>query len=448
MPFVVDKQSMKEELERQNYSYNMRNKFAQMYGSAGLSAQKQSQELAYDYNTALGQAYASSVQNEQNILSSPYGEGYQEKWLQDNMSQLEDAYKSFESNYQSHLLGIGKNLESSSEAISKYETAFEKELDNEAENMALYYQSLYDYLPALREHYSNSADTDKFITDSVLSQYLVNGELKSSEELRKDFFDDERNITPKGLDFIDQMLNYEASTDPEKGYSFNDWLKEQSLDSGSAYKNLYDWSTSETNFADYGDVNKYGKYTNAATFKVLSGLASDDENYTFVERFSRMNKDEVDKIYSTLNTEVQQLERYINKGEYGKATEYTVNSLKQLKVVANKLGVSDESLDWDELIQNAKVYLETENLKDIVKDERKDKAKLAGKYIAATLSGLGNPELGVTLSNMVNEAKTISDVRKEDAKSAADASKKLYEQALAQLVVLSQKQREDYKNNI
>lgn len=444
MPYVVDKQSMKEELERQNYSYNMRNTFAQMYGSAGLSAQKQSQELAYDYSSALGQAYAASTQNEQNILSSPYGEGYQEKWLQDNMSQLEDAYKSFESNYQSHLLGIGQNLESSSEAISKYETAFEKELDNEAENMALYYQSLYDYLPALREHYLNSADTDKFITDSVLSQYLVNGELKSSEELRKDF----RNITPKGLDFIDQMLNYEASTDPENGYSFNDWLREQSLDSGSAYKNLYDWSVSETNFADYGDVNKYGKYTNAATFKVLSGLASDDENYTFVERFSRMNKDEVDKIYNTLNTEVQQLERYIHKGEYGKATEYTVNSLKQLKVVANKLGVSDESLDWDELIQNAKVYLETENLKDIVKDERKDKAKLAGKYIAATLSGLGNHELGVTLSNMVNEAKTISDGRKEDAKSAADASKKLYEQALAQLVVLSQKQREDYKNNI
>lgn len=345
--YIFDTEDIARNLQEANRTYEGRKTWEEMYGAINVSEQKAIGSLQQDYASAIGQAYTSSLQNEQNIITSNIGQGYKQQALLENELALEEAFKSYQENYL-------QNVQTVSESATKATSEVTSLLKQQAEYTKQMAEAPYKYLEYMYENYGN---TDLFKED-LWKRYLTDkGDLKSWEAIAnagaKDeagqyigLFDDEGNLTIKGIDFYDQMMNQMSYE--HKGESFYSWLSKEN-------EELFNWSKSYNPY-DYTEAG-----TQAGSFRTMVGLTSTDEQYRFIERFGGMSESEVKKSFD-------KFKKVINDGDsnYKENIEVLKDLTNEVKNFATELGIEEEFAKeiggWDNFVNTLDNY--KNNIKD------------------------------------------------------------------------------------
>lgn len=354
---IYDTASIKSQLAEANRDYYGRKTWENLYGSIDYAKQKQIGQLKQDYSTATAEAYASAYRANQGIAASNLGEGYKIAAMEETDLALEEAYNAYRQNY---LSGVA---EIETAAAQQTQTVTDA-LTEQAEYTRDFANAPYQYLQYLFEQYGEGDQSENIFYKEELWKRYTNEvkdkdgnltgerELKSWEEIvdygayeeitdefgntQKQWtglYDEQGNLTIKGADFFDQMLNQLA--DEGRGISFGQWLAENNQE-------LYDWSQS------YNPYNYTEASSNEGSFKTMVGLTSTDEKYTFMERFGGLSKSEVDKMYSRFTGKLTELNNKINESS-GRDTKEFINEFTDLTAEIGKLA---EQLGIDADIEN------------------------------------------------------------------------------------------------
>ena len=315
MPYVLTEQQAKQQLKQLNRDYLGRQTWEKMYGQIDLGTRQAESALTYDYAKAVGEAYQSSIAAEQNIMSSNVGQGFKEQAMYSNEQALQDAYNSYLQNYKK---GISEIETSATKATDEVTSA----LETEAANTKLMQESAYNYLQYLYKNYSDNPMFQEELWKRYLTSEGDTTRLKTWEELSPELYDTKGNLTIKGADFYDQMMNQISQgtySDTSKYGEITDyysWLQSENSD-------LYDWTKSYNpyDYSMYYDTTK-GEFVNSkeGSFKTMVGLTSSDQTYSFIERYGGMNEQEVNKMFSkfsdianTFSTDAYEAKSSINK---------------------------------------------------------------------------------------------------------------------------------------
>lgn len=360
MPYgpVYTSESLKQQLKNANRDYYGRKTWQDLYGNISLAEQQSLSTLKQDYTSAIGEAYTSSLKNEQNILSSNLAEGYKTEALVANENALEEAFMAYKQNYLSNVAEIESNTGKANQQVTSA-------LETEANYTKLMAEAPYQYLQYM---YKNYGDTELFneqlwkrylnetpiLNEKGEQQYdeqgnlLYDRSLKSWEEIvnlgARDkktgewigLFDASGNLTIKGQDFYDQMMNqmsYEGRNE-----SFWSWLNKEN-------EELYNWSQSYNPY----DYTEQG--SNIGSFRTMLGLTSTDEQYQFIERFGGMSEKEIDNMFNKFTNKIEQFnEDAWNAKNF---TQNVNNVVKEIKNLTVELGI-DEDFEkdvggWDNL---------------------------------------------------------------------------------------------------
>lgn len=462
---IFDTSDIKSQLAEANRDYYGRKVWENLYGSIDYAKQKQLGKLQQDYSSAVNEAYASAHLANQNIAASNLGVGYKAAASEANDLALEEAYNTYRQKY---LAGVSEVESLSAKQTQNVTNA----LDEQAKYESAFAEKPYEYLQYIFDKYSEGDRANNiFYNEELWKRYTKEvkneagnptgeRELKSWEEIAnygayeevKDefgnlekqwtgLFDNSGNLTIKGVDFYDQMINQLASEG--RGISFAQWL------AGNDEK-LYEWSRS------YNPYNYTEAGTNLGSFKTMVGLTSADEKYTFMERFGGLSKSDVDNMYSGFTNKLNELNKKISSssGKDGKkiASEFTgltaeIGKLtKQLGITAdieNELGMSLDDLgkylanNASEAVSKGDIWLQGVQtaLTSIG----------SGAVIGAKAGGGKGAIAGAIVGAIVGsafaalEAEGTKDQNKELAKASRDA----YNNLVTTLITYSQnKQRE------
>ena len=358
---IFDTSDIKSQLAQANRDYYGRKVWENLYGSIDYAKQRQLGKLQQDYSSAVNEAYASAHLANQNIAASNLGVGYKAAASEENDLALEEAYNTYRQKY---LAGVSE-VES---LYAKQTQNVTNALDEQAKYESAFAEKPYEYLQYVFDKYSEGDRANNiFYNEELWKRYTKEvkdeagnptgeRELKSWEEIANygayeevegkkqwtGLFDNSGNLTIKGVDFYDQMINQLAYEG--QGISFAQWL------AGNDEK-LYEWSRS------YNPYNYTEAGTNLGSFKTMVGLTSADEKYTFMERFGGLSKSDVNNMYSGFTNKLNELNKKISSssGKDAKqiASEFTgltaeIGKLtKQLGITAdveNELGMSLDDL--------------------------------------------------------------------------------------------------------
>lgn len=342
---IYDTASIKSQLAEANRDYYGRKTWEDLYGSIEYAKQKQIEQLEQDYSTAMAEAYASAYRANQGIAASNLGEGYKAAAMEETDIALEEAYNAYKQNY---LSGVAE-IES---AAAQQTQTVTNALTEQAEYIRDFANTPYQYLQYVFEQYGEGEQSENiFYNEEMWKRYTkevkdeqgnLTGEreLKSWEEIADygayeeitdefgnvqkqwtGLYDEQGNLTIKGADFFDQMINQLAYEG--RGISFGQWLAENNQE-------LYDWSQSYNPY-DYTEAG-----SNIGSFKTMVGLTSTDEKYTFMERFGGLSKSEVDKMYSGFTSKLTELNSKVMQSSGRDAKEIT-NEFTDLTAEIGKL---------------------------------------------------------------------------------------------------------------
>lgn len=339
MSITLDKKAAYDYIREANQTAQGVNPWNQLYGAVSANSLAQAQSKTADYSSLLSQAYAQSKNTTSAFEASPYGEGVKQYMIDENNAALKQAYESYKQNYLTDIASI-------QDTVDKQVAAIDTELDKQADKSALLGNSVYDYLTALYDEQYSLDDKSKnlFVTDENYKKYLTADSLKSKEELMKTFYDKNGNINIAGTDFYDQMFNQQANE--KRGLSYDEWLYNQNTDKDSDYYGLYDWASSDSLY-DWSPNVDGTKNMNISSFKKMVGMSSDDEKYTFIERWGGMNKEQVQNMFSKYQTQAENLQKEISNykggGKKGKELQSSVSSyIAELKSLAKQLGIQND----------------------------------------------------------------------------------------------------------
>lgn len=358
---IFDTADIKSQLAAANRDYYGRKVWENLYGSIDYAKQRQLGKLQQDYSSAVNEAYASAHLANQNIAASNLGVGYKAAASEANDLALEEAYNTYRQKY---LAGVSEVESLSAQQTQNVTNA----LGEQAKYMSDFAEKPYEYLKYVFDKYSEGERANNiFYNEELWKRYTKEvkdeagnptgeRELKSWEEIANygayeevegkkqwtGLFDNSGNLTIKGVDFFDQMINQLAYEG--RGISFGNWLAEND-------EKLYEWSRS------YNPYNYTEAGTNLGSFKTMVGLTSADEKYTFMERFGGLSKSDVNNMYSGFTNKLTELNKKISSssGKDAKqiASEFTgltaeIGKLtKQLGITAdieNELGMSLDDL--------------------------------------------------------------------------------------------------------
>lgn len=342
---IYDTASIKSQLAEANRDYYGRKTWEDLYGSIEYAKQKKIGQLEQDYSTAMAEAYSSAYRANQGIAASNLGEGYKAAAMEETDIALEEAYNAYKQNY---LSGVAE-IES---AAAQQTQTVTNALTEQAEYIRDFANTPYQYLQYVFEQYGEGEQSENiFYNEEMWKRYTkevkdeqgnLTGEreLKSWEEIADygayeeitdefgnvqkqwtGLYDEQGNLTIKGADFFDQMINQLAYEG--RGISFGQWLAENNQE-------LYDWSQSYNPY-DYTEAG-----SNIGSFKTMVGLTSTDEKYTFMERFGGLSKSEVDKMYSGFTSKLTELNSKVMQSSGRDAKEIT-NEFTDLTAEIGKL---------------------------------------------------------------------------------------------------------------
>ena len=362
---IYDTSSIKQQLKEANRDYMGRKTWENLYAGIDIAEKQQIGVLKQDYAKAMSDAYATAYKNKVAVGASNIGQGYKAEAIDDIDIALQEAYDTYRRNY---LQGESEIQTASAEAAKNVDEA----LTEQAEYTKKFADAPYEYLKYLFDKYNEGNPEDNiFLTNDLWKRYTyeekdeegnLTGErlLKSWEDiasygsydeytdefgnLQKEWtglYDDAGNLTVKGADFYDQMMNDLAQ---KGGYSFGEWLSNYDED-------LYNWSQSYNPY----DYTKAG--TNVGSFRTMVGLTSTDQTYSFIERFGGISRKELDSMYSKFSDKAAELNQKVSndngRGSKGILEEYKGLS-KDIADLTDKLGIKDDieqemGMSFDEL---------------------------------------------------------------------------------------------------
>lgn len=361
MPQIYTEGEIKRQLAELNRDYLGRKTWEGAYGAVDLAKQQQLSALSSDYSQAVAEAYASAYKNSAILQNSDLGQGYKLSAQEQMDIALDEAYRSYRQNY---MEGASK-IQSS---IAPYEQQIGERLQSQAEMTGQMSEEVYNYLSHIWELnqggelglINENGEPYDLFAEKGWSKYLKpvvdeegnatdEYELKTFDEIidrgayttytddkgvaHKEWtglYDDQGNLTVKGADFFDQMLNelaYEG-----RGLSFGEYLKTENPE-------LYDWAQS-TNPYDFAP-DKSGTSTNLASFRTLFGMTSTDEEYRFIERFGGYTHEEVDQMLKNFTDKADELVKALNSTS-GVKDGYSISH--SVRDLTNEIGILMDDL--------------------------------------------------------------------------------------------------------
>lgn len=457
---IFDTSNIKSQLAEANRDYYGRKVWENLYGSIDYAKQRQLGKLQQDYSSAVNEAYASAHLANQNIAASNLGVGYKAAASEANDLALEEAYNTYRQKY---LAGVSEVESLSAKQTQNVTNA----LDEQAKYESAFAEKPYEYLKYVFDKYSEGDRANNiFYNEELWKRYTKEAkdeagnptgerELKSWEEIANygayeevegkkqwtGLYDESGNLTIKGADFFDQMINQLAYEG--RGTSFGSWLAEND-------EKLYDWSRS------YNPYNYTEAGTNLGSFKTMVGLTSADEKYTFMERFGGLSKSDVDNMYAGFTNKLTELNKKVSssKGKDSKqiASEFTgltaeIGKLTdQLGITAdieNEIGISLDDLgkylanNASAAVSNGDIWLQGVQtaLTSIG----------SGAVIGAKAGGGKGAIAGAIVGAIVGSAFAAAEAEgtKTQNKELAKASRDAYDNLVTTLITYSQnKQRE------
>lgn len=362
---IYDTSSIKQQLKEANRDYMGRKTWENLYAGIDIAEKQQISVLKQDYAKAMSDAYATAYNNKVAIGASNIGQGYKAEAIDDIDIALQEAYDTYRRNY---LQGESEIQAASAEAAE----SVDKALTEQAEYTKKFADAPYEYLKYLFDKYNEGkAEDNIFLTNDLWKRYTyeekdeegnLTGErlLKPWEDiaaygsydeytdefgnLQKEWtglYDDAGNLTIKGADFYDQMMNDLAQ---KGGYSFGEWLANYDED-------LYNWSQS------YNPYDYTADQRNVGSFRKMVGLTSTDQTYSFIERFGGISRKELDSMYSKFSDKAAELNQKVSndngRDSKGILEEYKGLS-KDIADLTDKLGIKDSieqemGMSFDEL---------------------------------------------------------------------------------------------------
>lgn len=362
---IYDTSSIKQQLKEANRDYMGRKTWENLYAGIDIAEKQQIGVLKQDYAKAMSDAYATAYKNKSAVGASNIGQGYKAEAIDDIDIALQEAYDTYRRNY---LQGESEIQTASAEAVKNVDEA----LTEQAEYTKKFADAPYEYLKYLFDKYNEGNPEDNiFLTNDLWKRYTyeekdeegnLTGErlLKSWEDiaahgaydeytdefgnLQKEWtglYDDAGNLTVKGADFYDQMMNDLAQ---KGGYSFGEWLSNYDED-------LYNWSQS------YNPYDYTADQRNVGSFRTMVGLTSTDQAYSFIERFGGISRKELDSMYSKFSDKAAELNQKVlndnGRGSKGILEEYKGLS-KDIADLTDKLGIKADieqemGMSFDEL---------------------------------------------------------------------------------------------------
>ena len=315
--YVTTAAQYKEDLKRENRDYEGRKTWDAMFSNIDLARQQQISSLQQDYSKAMGEAYASAYNNRTAVAASNIGQGYKLSAYDDIDAALEEAYDTYRANYE-------QNVSKVNQATNEIAASVDEALTNEAQNYKAVNDSLYPYLQDLWNKFDEGELKDNiFYNNQLWTRYTreqkdettgeiikdaegnIMRELMPFEDIQSIMYDSDGKITAKGREFIDQMLNDFATDERYNKYSFGAYLSKTNPE-------LLDWLNSRDLYNFTAEGTKYG------TYKDMIGPDISDNQYSFIERWGAMNKEEVDAFIEPL---VEKWDKFENTALFNNVEE-------------------------------------------------------------------------------------------------------------------------------
>lgn len=333
---IFTSSNIKDQLYNQNRDYNNRLTWQTALSNNKLAAGKAQSQLIDQYNTASADAYVSYLKNKNAIENSAIVGAGKDELLQSNELALQEAYDSYRSQ-------LAEGSAQVADAAAESETAIAKALEQQAQYTADYANAHWDYLEQL--YYDYTQGNNQIFDSRLWNKYVVQepvldadgnpvyddqgnpvteGRIMTREELANQLYDDQGNLTMEGVDFYDQIEN--AVAQGGTGMSWGDYLAAENED-------LYNWAT------NYNQYNYTFEGTNAGTFRTMVGMASDDNIWSFAERYGGMNEEELTEMYKPFQEHLEELNSIDASLDADKVVEGIKNVNTDLWDLAEELGL-------------------------------------------------------------------------------------------------------------
>lgn len=398
---VMTQQDAARFMEENNRDYNNRKTWQSLLSQNANEALAAENQLVNDYSKVTAQAYASYLQNKNAIQNSAYVGAGKQTLLSENELALQDAYKS----YRNSLLQGEQEIAS---AAASGEQSITKAFDEQAQFTADYANAHRGYLEELWQKYQNGEN--KLFDDMRWERYITNDpvldaegkeqfdeegnrieerRLKTQEEMAAELYDENGNLTLAGLDYFDQLENSLAN---EGGYSWGQYLLDTNED-------LYNWSKT------YNPYNYTFEGTNAGSFRTMVGMAADDNDWSFAERYGGMDEEQIsglyNKFYDAANKLADKKAGTETISDYKDLVDETVTLVKELGLESE---LADAGLDVNNLTEQFEYFL---NRSEKMDDTYAGEALAETGMLMGTGAGLGF-SLGSVLPGIGNAAGALA----------------------------------------
>lgn len=398
---VMTQQDAARFMEENNRDYNNRKTWQSLLSQNANEALVAENQLVNDYSKVTAQAYASYLQNKNAIQNSVYVGAGKQTLLSENELALQDAYNS----YRNSLLQGEQEIAS---AAASGEQSITKAFDEQAKYTADYANAHRGYLEELWQKYQNGEN--KLFDDMRWERYITNDpihdaegkeqfdeegnrieerRLKTQEEMAAELYDENGNLTLAGLDYFDQLENSLAT---EGGYSWGQYLLDTNED-------LYNWSKT------YNPYNYTFEGTNAGSFRTMVGMAADDNDWSFAERYGGMDEEKIsglyNKFYDAANKLADKKAGTETISDYKDLVDETVTLVKELGLESE---LADAGLDVNNLTEQFEYFL---NRSEKMDDTYAGEALAETGMLIGTGAGLGF-SLGSVLPGIGNAAGALA----------------------------------------
>jgi hypothetical protein len=298
MNFTVS--DIKENLERNDVMQNGVRSWHKLFGTTSLGANAQMDSLNTSYADTINQAYQANMSKKNAMLNAGLNKNTTNVGLSMTNADLRNTYDTFIGNYGKAAGAIGKQYGQNIATI-------DAGLTEKATNTKKLYESVYDYASNEFSNYPDDTVNRDYLADRELNWTRTKdadgnyGKMMSWEELAHILFDADGNMTEKGQEFYDQMLNAQpygndySYTDKDGNVrerrSFDQWLSEKN-------PKLREWMSSE-------DVFNYTKKgTNLGTAKTKLGMDSADELAARQEHKAQLGTPDSDPVVNEFKTSI------------------------------------------------------------------------------------------------------------------------------------------------
>lgn len=327
------------QLYNQNRDYNNRLTWQNALFANDAAAGVAQDKLIDDYTSASSEAYVSYLRNKNNIENSAVaGEGKQELLSQNDIA-LQEAYDSYRAQLAEGSAQVAASAQES-------ETAIREALQQQAQYTADYANAHWDYLKQL--YYDYTQGENKVFDNKLWSKYIVQQpvldaegnemhddkgnvitepRLMTREELASTLYDGDGNLTIAGVDFYDQIENAVAQSGT--GMSWGDYLAENN-------EELFNWAQS------YNPYNYTFEGTNAGTFRTMVGMAADDNQWSFIERYGGMTEEQLKSNFDGFYTAIKKLNSIDTEEHADKAVKALQDVNDELWSLAEDLGMDGQ----------------------------------------------------------------------------------------------------------